>query len=140
MGKSGSFFNMEILLQVTKYCGKEENEQFVLFSTIFFNIFLNSGVKLHAHCKIWLFNLFFPQFCKSDMSNLIYLEVFQRVPWTFEITRFDCTICISNTAGWVANSVDPDQMLHSTASDLGLQCLLRPICLNIMGIYGKTIW
>ena len=31
------------------------------------------------------------------------------------------------TAGWVANSVDPDQILHSVASDLGLLCLLRPI-------------
>ena len=28
----------------------------------------------------------------------------------------------------MANSVDPDQMLQSTASDLGLQCLLRPFC------------
>ena len=26
-------------------------------------------------------------------------------------------------AGWVANSIDPDQMLHSAASDLGLHCL-----------------
>ena len=29
-------------------------------------------------------------------------------------------------AGWVANSVDTDQMPYSAASDLGLQCLLRP--------------
>ena len=26
----------------------------------------------------------------------------------------------------MANSVDPDQMLHSAASDLGLHCLERP--------------
>ena len=30
----------------------------------------------------------------------------------------------------VANSVDPDQMLHSAASDLGLHCLQRPVRLN----------
>ena len=30
----------------------------------------------------------------------------------------------------MANSVDPDQMLHA-ASDQGLHCLLRPICPNI---------
>ena len=30
----------------------------------------------------------------------------------------------------MANSVDPDQMLHSAASDLGLQCLLWPGCPN----------
>ena len=30
----------------------------------------------------------------------------------------------------MTNSVDPDQMLHSVASDLGLHCLKRHICLN----------
>ena len=30
----------------------------------------------------------------------------------------------------LANSVGPDQTLHSTASDLGLHCLLRPLCPN----------
>ena len=33
----------------------------------------------------------------------------------------------------MANSVDPDQMLHSAASDLGLHCLLGPIFLNALG-------
>ena len=33
-------------------------------------------------CEIWLFDWYFPQFCKSDMSKYGYLEVFQRVPWT----------------------------------------------------------
>ena len=31
-------------------------------------------------------------------------------------------------AGWTANNVDPDQMPHSVASDLGLHYLLRPVC------------
>ena len=31
---------------------------------------------------MWLFDLFFPRFCKSDMLRYGYLEVFQRVPWT----------------------------------------------------------
>ena len=30
----------------------------------------------------------------------------------------------------MANSIDPDQMLHYAASDLGLNCLLRPCSLN----------
>ena len=30
----------------------------------------------------------------------------------------------------VANNADPDQMPHSVASDLGLHCLLRPVCPN----------
>ena len=39
-------------------------------------------------------------------------------------------------AGWVANSVDPDETPRSAASHLGLYCLLRPICPNIYGKYG----
>ena len=31
----------------------------------------------------------------------------------------------------LATSVDSDQMLHCPASDLGLHCLLRPICMNV---------
>ena len=38
-------------------------------------------------------------------------------------------------AGWVANSVDPDETPHSV-SHLGLYCLLRPVCPNIYGKYG----
>ena len=30
-------------------------------------------------------------------------------------------MCLYNSAGWVANSVDPDQTPHSVVSDLGLQ-------------------
>ena len=41
-------------------------------------------------CEIWLFVWYFPQFCTSDMSKYGYLEVFQRVPFDFEITRVDC--------------------------------------------------
>ena len=38
----------------------------------------------------------------------------------------------------MANSVDPDQMPHSVASDLGLHCLQTPICPSTYGYYGKT--
>ena len=33
-------------------------------------------------------------------------------------------------ADGMANSVDPDQTLLQKQSDLGLHCLLRPICPN----------
>ena len=33
-------------------------------------------------CEIWLFDWYFHQFCKSDMSKYGYLEVFQRVSST----------------------------------------------------------
>ena len=34
-------------------------------------------------------------------------------------------------AGWVANSVDPDETPHIAASHQGLHCLLRRVCPNI---------
>ena len=40
------------------------------------------------------------------------------------------------TAEWVENSVDPDQMPHSVASDLGLHCLLRSVCPTTKDKYG----
>ena len=42
-------------------------------------------------------------------------------------------------AGWMANSVDPDEMPRSAASHLGLYFLLRPVCPNIYGKYGMII-
>ena len=36
----------------------------------------------------------------------------------------------------MANSVDPDQIPHSVVSDLGLHCLLRPVCWNTWCYYG----
>ena len=40
----------------------------------------------------------------------------------------------------MANSVDPDETPHPAASHLGLYCLLRPVCPNIYGKYGKGFW
>ena len=37
----------------------------------------------------------------------------------------------------MANRVDPDQMPHSSVSDLDLHCLQRPICPNTLGYYGN---
>ena len=36
----------------------------------------------------------------------------------------------------MANSADLDQMPHSTATDLGLQFLLRRVCPDTQGKYG----
>ena len=38
------------------------------------------------------------------------------------------------------HSVDPDQMSQNVASDLGLHCLLRPVCPNIKDYYGIGLW
>ena len=37
---------------------------------------------------------------------------------------------VCKMAWWVANSVDPDQTPRCATSDLGLQCLFRPVCPN----------
>ena len=42
-------------------------------------------------------------------------------------------------AGWVANSVDPDETPRSAVSHLGLYCLLRPVCPNTYGKYGMLL-
>ena len=41
-------------------------------------------------------------------------------------------------AGWVANSVDPDETPRSAASQLGLYGYLRPVCPNTYGKYCIT--
>ena len=45
----------------------------------------------------------------------------------------------SKTSGSVADSVDPDQMLHSQASDLDLHYLLRFVGPNTSGKYGNVL-
>ena len=45
----------------------------------------------------------------------------------FEQVQFTTRCCVSKIAGWVANSVDPDETPHSAASHLGQYCLLRPV-------------
>ena len=40
----------------------------------------------------------------------------------------------------MANSAGPDQMPHSAASDLGLRCLLKPVCPNTLGYYGISVF
>ena len=42
----------------------------------------------------------------------------------------------------MANSVDPDQVPQNVASDLGLHCLLRPVCPSTHHgmYYGGVFW
>ena len=49
------------------------------------------------------------------------------------------SMCLKIT-GWMTDSVDPDQMINSAASDLGLHCLLMPVCPNTWGYYGNILW
>ena len=60
-----------------------------LFHNIFY-ISLISGVKLHIICKMWLFDLFFPQPCKSDILEVLMSRSISESPLDFEITGVDC--------------------------------------------------
>ena len=48
--------------------------------------------------EIWLFDWYFPQFCKSDMSNYGYLEVFLEGHFDFEIMRVDCIVLVRSAS------------------------------------------
>ena len=54
-------------------------------------------------------------------------------------TTYYSMLCLK-IAGWVANSVDSDEMPHSAASHLGLHCLLRPVCPNTYGKNGTHMF
>ena len=67
---------------------------------MFFNLFTSSG--LFYHLLDWSIS-------NSEVSDYLFLLCFIAIP-------------VVN-----ASSVDPDQMQHSTASDLGLYCLPLPL-------------
>ena len=69
----------------------------------------------------------------------IYLKFWTSYLLTVLVLNFNhlttCS-CAQNISGLVVNSVNPDQMPHSIASDLGVHCLLSAVCLNTWGKYG----
>ena len=60
-----------------------------LFQNIFIIYFKLKESNYMFIGEIWLFDWYFHQFCKSDMSKYGYLEVFQG-PFDFEMRRVDC--------------------------------------------------
>ena len=67
----------------------------------------------------------------STQTNLPYLPYYLN---KFILQPVD----VCKNAVWMANSVDPDQMPHTVASDQGLHCLLRLVCPNSWGKYSKN--
>ena len=83
------------------------------------------------------FELFFHQFCKSDMSRYGYLEVFQRVPWY----RLYLYIYLSRAKRSYAfracvDRKGPDQCTDSQ-SDHDLRCQLPGTVDTIESINGE---
>ena len=98
--------------------GKEEK----LLSSFFHNIFnirvsLASGVKLHIHFYMSLFELLFSQFCKSDMSRYGYLEVFQRVIRLRDNeSRFKLCFSFQRRCGLTVDGNSPVSILRKSIS------------------------
>ena len=68
--------------------------------------------KVHFHGKLWIYFGYriYPKYSHPILSLYTYLLVHLRV-----------RLC--KIAGWVGNSVDPDETPHFPASDLCLHCL-----------------
>ena len=79
-------------------------------------------------------------FCGVSSGSILYSDtstpyhICSKI-WTSTI--YYPMLCLK-IAGWVANSVDPDETPHSAASHLGLYWLLRPVYPNTYGKYGNT--
>ena len=71
---------------------------------------------------------------KFDKFGISYLPIIFTLRTFYLILLFNKSILLPlnmyKIVGSVANIVDPDQMPQNVASDLGLHCLLRPVCLN----------
>ena len=95
-------------------------------------------IKRKFKCLSWIWLLFhllalmkyriYPKYSDTSTPYHICSKI-----WTSTIHY--PVLCLK-IAGWVANSVNPDETPHSVASHLGLYCLLRPVCPNIYGKYG----
>ena len=72
----------------------------------------------------------FRHFMYLIFLNIWIPQLFTVLVLKFEQVSFYYLWKCLKTAGCVVNSADPYQMPHSVASDLGLHCMLRYVCLN----------
>ena len=72
---------------------------------------------------------------RKNSKNWDTLYYYRDCP-TNGIIGFYSAILRSKDADRITNRVDTDQTAPEEQSDLGLQCLLRPICPNISNYYG----
>ena len=60
---------------------------------------------------MWLYNLFLPQFCKSDMSWYGYLKVFQRVPCSLRYSKFTVQYMVISKFYFISRHVANGEIL-----------------------------
>ena len=75
------------------------------------------------------------------IESHIYPKYLDTLPLTILGLKFHfITSSLVKTPVWMLNSVNLDQTPYDSAvSDLNLHCLLRPICPNTWGRYGKYL-
>ena len=82
-------------------------------------------------------DVFLCSFPKTGISVYrIYLRIRTLQLLTIPVLKIKYPMCLK-IAGWVANSVDPDETPRSAACHLGVRCLLRPVCPNTYGKYDN---
>ena len=96
---------------------------------------------------VWMLPLYLHVNQKSDYDDYMVYRIYPKYSDTLTPYHICSKIWTSTIhypmlclkiAGWVANSVDPDETPHSAESHLGLNCLLRPVCPNTYGKYGTS--
>ena len=73
------------------------------------------------------------------ISNQPYISITLTFCQIFLNKSIQLPMNVYKIAGWVANSVEPDQMPQHAASDLGLHCLLRLVFPNMQSKYPNLI-
>ena len=82
-----------------------------------------------CHMKIALSHFWIPDIDHNMKYHVYpkYWDTLTLIPYyacpKLEQVHFTYLLICLKTDGWGANSVDPDQMPHVAASDLGLHCL-----------------
>ena len=83
-----------------------------LFRNILIYLYLQESNYLF-NCEMWLFNLIFPQFCKSETRTI------SESPLHFEITRIECTsfsnlhmFCIQKRRGFLVHTLQNKTVLR----------------------------
>ena len=79
----------------------------------------------------WLSGKMFFLFLHKNLGTIFTLSIGTPYLLTILVLKFEIVHSTTIDIVCMAKSVDPDQMPHSAASDLGLHCLQRSICHNV---------
>ena len=88
--------------------------------------------KKSAHCALGFYKKHTVKILKIGTPEIITIIVLQ-----LEQLDFTVQYCVQKMQTEQQTEKTLIRLLHEEQSDLGLHCLLRPICPNIQNYYGK---